>query len=43
MADETRDLLNIEQVSTRIIVRYFLNSIVYERFLGFKTASQMNA
>lgn len=24
-------------------MRYFLNSVVYERFLGFKAASQLNA
>lgn len=41
MADETRDLSKTEQIF--IIVRYFLNGVIHERFLGFEAASKLNA
>jgi len=41
LVDETRDLSKTEQVS--IIGRHYINSVVYERSLGFKAASQSNA
>lgn len=41
MADETKDLSKIEQLS--IIVRYYLNGVLYERFLGYEAADKLDA
>ena len=41
LVDETRDISKIEQIS--IMVRYALNRSVYERFLGYVAAKELNA
>lgn len=41
MVDETKDLSKTEQLS--IIVRYYLNGMLYERFLGFEAADKLDA
>lgn len=41
MADETKDLSKTEQLS--IVVRYYLNGMLYERFLGFEAADKLDA
>ncbi|CAN7939211.1 unnamed protein product, partial [Ixodes hexagonus] len=41
MVDESRDVSKTEQLS--VVVRYFLNGSVYERFFGFKSAKMLDA
>ncbi|CAH0560642.1 unnamed protein product [Brassicogethes aeneus] len=41
MADETKDPSKTEQLS--IIVRYYLNGVLYERFLGYEAADKLDA
>lgn len=41
LADETKDISKTEQLS--IMVRYFYNNMVNERFLGYVPCSQLNA
>lgn len=41
MVDETKDISKIEQLS--VVLRYYLNGIVYERFMGFRAASSLCA
>ncbi|KAH6926662.1 hypothetical protein HPB50_021177 [Hyalomma asiaticum] len=41
IVDETKDLSKTEQLS--VVVRYYLNGAVFERFLGFRNAVQLDA
>ncbi|KAH8026349.1 hypothetical protein HPB51_020333 [Rhipicephalus microplus] len=41
IVDETKDLSKTEQLS--VVVRYYLNGAVFERFLGFRNAEQLDA
>ncbi|KAL3189949.1 hypothetical protein MRX96_020286 [Rhipicephalus microplus] len=41
IVDETKDLSKTEQLS--VVVRYYLNGAVFERFLGFRNAEQFDA
>ncbi|XP_026819519.1 zinc finger MYM-type protein 1-like [Rhopalosiphum maidis] len=41
MVDETKDISKIEQLS--VILRYYLDGIVYERFMGFRAAGSLCA
>lgn len=41
MVDETKDISKTEQVS--VVVRYYVRGAVFERFLGFRNAEQLNA
>ncbi|KAL3243420.1 hypothetical protein MRX96_020575 [Rhipicephalus microplus] len=41
IVDETKDLSKTEPLS--VVVRYYLNGAVFERFLGFCNAEQLDA
>lgn len=41
IVDETKYLSKMEQLS--VVVRYYLNGAVFERFLGFRNAEQLDA
>lgn len=41
IADESKDISKTEQLS--IVVRYYLDGTIYERFLGFVAAKNLNA
>jgi len=41
IVDETKDITKVEQLS--VILRYYLDGIIYERFIGFKAAQLLNA
>ncbi|XP_030767531.1 zinc finger MYM-type protein 1-like [Sitophilus oryzae] len=41
MVDETKDISKNEQIS--IVIRYYYQGTIYERFLGFKCAEALNA
>lgn len=41
MADETKDIRKVEQVS--VVVKYYLDGKIYERFLGYRPADDLNA
>ena len=41
MVDESKDIRKVEQLS--IVVRYYLNGAIYERFLGFHAAENLDA
>ncbi|XP_049274148.1 zinc finger MYM-type protein 1-like [Rhipicephalus sanguineus] len=41
IVDETKDLSKTEQVS--VVVRYYVSGTVFERFLGFRNAEQLDA
>ncbi|KAL3201357.1 hypothetical protein MRX96_042957 [Rhipicephalus microplus] len=41
IVNETKDLSKTEQLS--VVVRYYLNGAVFERFLGFRNAEQLDA
>ncbi|KAL1439208.1 hypothetical protein MTO96_001304 [Rhipicephalus appendiculatus] len=41
IVDETKDLSKTEQLS--VVVRYYVNGAVFERFLGFRNAEQLDA
>ncbi|KAL3187177.1 hypothetical protein MRX96_025905 [Rhipicephalus microplus] len=41
IVDKTKDLSKTEQLS--VVVRYYLNGAVFERFLGFRNAEQLDA
>jgi hypothetical protein len=41
IVDETKDITKVEQLS--VILRYYLDGIVYERFMGFKAAQSLTA
>ncbi|XP_050548616.1 zinc finger MYM-type protein 1-like [Daktulosphaira vitifoliae] len=41
IVDETQDITKVEQLS--VILRYYLDGIVYERFMGFKAAQSLTA
>lgn len=41
MVDETKDIIKIEQLS--VVLRYYLDGIVYERFMGFRAAGSLCA
>lgn len=41
MADETKDISKVEQLS--IIVKYYLNGKINERFLGYTAADNLDA
>lgn len=41
MADETKDIRKVEQIS--VVVKYYLNGKICERFLGYKPADDLDA
>ncbi|KAL4126009.1 hypothetical protein QTP88_010241 [Uroleucon formosanum] len=41
IVDETKDISKIEQIS--VVIRYFLNGIIYERFMGYRAAESLCA
>lgn len=41
MVDETKDNTKIEQVS--VVLRYYFDGIIYERFMGFRAAENLCA
>jgi len=41
IVDETKDISKIEQIS--VIIRYFLNGVIYERFMGYRAAESLCA
>lgn len=41
MCDETKDVSKTEQIS--VVLRYYLNGAVHERFLGYRAAKSLNA
>ncbi|KAF0747558.1 zinc finger MYM-type protein 1-like, partial [Aphis craccivora] len=41
IVDETKDITKVEQLS--VILRYYLDGIIYERFMGFKAAQLLIA
>lgn len=41
MVDETKDITKQEQLS--VVVRYYLNGTVFERFLGYTSAENLDA
>ncbi|KAL4100983.1 hypothetical protein QTP88_021004 [Uroleucon formosanum] len=41
IVDETKDITKVEQLS--VILRYYLDGVVYERFMGFKAAQSLTA
>ncbi|CAL1671979.1 unnamed protein product [Lasius platythorax] len=41
IADESKDISKTEQLS--VVVRYYLNGTIYERFLGFHPAEKLDA
>lgn len=41
MIDETKDISKIEQLS--VVLRYYLDGVIYERFMGFRTAGYLCA
>lgn len=41
MCDETKDIRKTEQLS--VVLRYYMNGVIYERFLGFQAATELDA
>lgn len=41
IVDETKDISKIEQIS--VVIRYFLNGVIYERFMGYRAAKSLCA
>lgn len=41
IADESKDISKTEQIS--IVIRYYLNGTIYERFLGFRPVKELDA
>ncbi|XP_015374797.1 PREDICTED: uncharacterized protein LOC107169544 [Diuraphis noxia] len=41
IVDEKKDISKIEQIS--VVIRYFLNGVIYERFMGYRAAESLCA
>jgi hypothetical protein len=41
MCDETKDISKTEQIS--VVIRYYLDGTIYERFIGFRAAKNLDA